>query len=426
MTLPTITTLPTPPSRGDSPASFNQAADALLNSFPGLVSEINAFGAALPATVSGIDYNGTSTSSLTVGTGSKAITTQTGKNFQIGQFVVVANTVTPSNYMTGQITAYNSGTGALVVDATASGGAGTFTAWTISIAPSAGSYATLVGAETLTNKTLTTPVLSATAAGTTAGKIGYSAGVVTFGDGAATRTLVTTDNTQTLTNKTFNAAVSSNVLKVNGNTVTASAGTATLTLPNSSDTIIGRATTDTLTNKTLTAPTINTPTMANGSWSGASITSGSVITSASASGGAKFRLTPGAAPSAPTNGDIWLTAAALFAQIGGSTQQLGTLRITGSSIGASGYIKLNDGTLTDDLIIQWKQVATTASGSTAFTWPTTFPNAVFVAVPGGMAGLTFSGTLSCYLSAVTASGGNAWGNNGGSVSTTTAIIAIGN
>lgn len=37
-------------------------------------------------------------------------------------------------------------------------------------------------------------------------------------------------------------------------------GAATLTLPTSTDTILGRATTDTLTNKTLTSPVINTPT----------------------------------------------------------------------------------------------------------------------------------------------------------------------
>jgi len=43
---------------------------------------------------------------------------------------------------------------------------------------------------------------------------------------------------------------------------TAVAGTNTLTLPpTSNDTLVGRATTDTLTNKTLTSPTINTPTI---------------------------------------------------------------------------------------------------------------------------------------------------------------------
>jgi hypothetical protein len=41
---------------------------------------------------------------------------------------------------------------------------------------------------------------------------------------------------------------------------TAIAGTNTLTLPAvSNDTLVGKATTDTLTNKTLTSPTINTP-----------------------------------------------------------------------------------------------------------------------------------------------------------------------
>jgi hypothetical protein len=42
---------------------------------------------------------------------------------------------------------------------------------------------------------------------------------------------------------------------------TAIAGTTTLTLPAATDTLVGRATTDTLTNKTLTSPTINTATI---------------------------------------------------------------------------------------------------------------------------------------------------------------------
>lgn len=60
-------------------------------------------------------------------------------------------------------------------------------------------------------------------------------------------TAVGTTDTQTLTNKTLTAPVISTI---------SNAGT--LTLPTSTDTLVGRATTDTLTNKTLTSPQVNT------------------------------------------------------------------------------------------------------------------------------------------------------------------------
>ena len=60
--------------------------------------------------------------------------------------------------------------------------------------------------------------------------------------------LVTTTGTQTLTNKTLTSPVISSIVN-----------TGTLTLPTSTDTLVGRATTDTLTNKTLTSPTLTTP-----------------------------------------------------------------------------------------------------------------------------------------------------------------------
>lgn len=262
MPLPTISTLPTPPSRSNAPAVFNVNADAFMGAFPQLVSELNAYAGALPATVTGTDFNGTSVTSLTVATGSQSLTVQTGKNFQIGQSVRIANTATPANYMDGQVTAYTTGTGALVVLVASIGGAGTFTAWTISLLPAGGgAFATLTGTETLTNKTVTTPILSGTASGITAGRLGYTSGALSFGDGTSQRTVATLDGSQTLTNKTIDTA-GTNVVKINGNTLAATAGTATLTFPNTTDTMVGRATTDTLTNKTLTAPTINGGTLA--------------------------------------------------------------------------------------------------------------------------------------------------------------------
>ena len=61
-------------------------------------------------------------------------------------------------------------------------------------------------------------------------------------------TLATTDNVETWTNKTLTAPKISTI-----------SNTGTLTLPTSTDTLVGRATTDTLTNKTLTSPTLTAP-----------------------------------------------------------------------------------------------------------------------------------------------------------------------
>ena len=71
------------------------------------------------------------------------------------------------------------------------------------------------------------------------------------GTGAATLDgagIVTKTGTQTLTNKTLTAPVISSIVN-----------TGTLTLPTSTDTLVGKATTDTLTNKTLGAGTASVP-----------------------------------------------------------------------------------------------------------------------------------------------------------------------
>ena len=69
----------------------------------------------------------------------------------------------------------------------------------------------------------------------------------------ATDTLVGRGTTDTLSNKTLTSPVISSIVN-----------TGTLTLPTSTDTLVGRATTDTLTNKTLTSPTITSPTITGG------------------------------------------------------------------------------------------------------------------------------------------------------------------
>lgn len=92
---------------------------------------------------------------------------------------------------------------------------------------------TVSATQTLTNKTLTTPVISSI----------VNTGTLTLP--TSTDTLVGRATTDTLTNKTLTSPVISTIVN-----------TGTLTLPTSTDTLVGRATTDTLTNKTLTTPVI--------------------------------------------------------------------------------------------------------------------------------------------------------------------------
>jgi len=77
----------------------------------------------------------------------------------------------------------------------------------------------------------------------------WDADLDTFaGKTAPSGTIVGTTDSQTLTNKTLTSPVISTI-----------SNTGTITLPTSTDTLVGRATTDTLTNKTLTSPTLTTP-----------------------------------------------------------------------------------------------------------------------------------------------------------------------
>lgn len=87
-----------------------------------------------------------------------------------------------------------------------------------------------------------------------AGTTTFSTGTANFSIGLqlAGSSVITAASTNTLTNKTIDTA-GPNTIKINGNTLSASAGTATLTLPAVTTTIVGTNTTNTLTNKTLSA-----------------------------------------------------------------------------------------------------------------------------------------------------------------------------
>lgn len=216
---------------------------------------------ALNGAVTGINYNDTSVTSLLIGTGSKVPIVSTGKSFTVGQFVTIANTPTPANYMYGQITAYNSGTGSLTVNVTATGGSGTFAAWTIALAANTAPFT----GGTLTS--LLTTVASATGAAGLNVPHGVAPTAPVNGDVWTTTTAV--------------------FARING-------------------------VTKTLADTTQIA-----------GFTGGTLTS-ELITVASATGTAGLNIPHGAAPTSPVNGDTWTTLTGVFARVNGTTAQLAT------------------------------------------------------------------------------------------------------
>jgi hypothetical protein len=81
---------------------------------------------------------GTSVTSVAIGLGAKVFTTQTGKFFQAGNFLLITSDANPTtNFLHGQVTSYVGTT--LTMSITDIGGAGTFADWTIRLSSIAGS-----------------------------------------------------------------------------------------------------------------------------------------------------------------------------------------------------------------------------------------------------------------------------------------------
>jgi len=97
---------------------------------------------------------------------------------------------------------------------------------------------------TLGGSTLTIPTTLTVSGGTA----NYSVGLQLAGSA-----VLTAASAATLTNKTFDTASTGNAFTINGNTISASAGTATITVPNTTGTLATLANTETFTNKTITA-----------------------------------------------------------------------------------------------------------------------------------------------------------------------------
>lgn len=176
---------------------------------------------------------------------------------------------------------------------------------TLTLPPVSGTLATLSGTETFTNKTLTAPSVSAPAFSGTA-------------TGSLTSLSLTTPS---IAGPAFSGTATGSLTNLNlitpiFSTITNSG---TLTLPAGADTLVGRATTDTLTNKTLTSPTINSATIASPTITSPTITSPTVTTA-----------TGTGAPALINTSDTWST---------------GDVKLTLKTSADSGWVLMNDGTI---------------------------------------------------------------------------------
>lgn len=78
-------------------------------------------------------FVGSSSSNVSVGTGTKSFTTDTGRSWVPGMFLLAYRTTDVTQFVSGTVTSYNVNTGALVIDSTDSGGSGSYTNWTITL-----------------------------------------------------------------------------------------------------------------------------------------------------------------------------------------------------------------------------------------------------------------------------------------------------
>ncbi|MCW1431408.1 hypothetical protein [Novosphingobium sp. JCM 18896] len=160
MTIPLVPVLEPVPLRGDQPEpEFQENVVTFLDALPDYSEAQNAQATAMNETAAAIDaqaaqvaadtetvrdlydlmatddaseMRGSSTTSITIGTGAKSFVTQAGKLWRPTQWLLIRSQANPANYMSGPITAYDVSDGnPLTLDVQQTGGSGTFTDWQI-------------------------------------------------------------------------------------------------------------------------------------------------------------------------------------------------------------------------------------------------------------------------------------------------------
>jgi len=118
----------------DAAASAAASAGSATNADAARIAAEAAQAAAEAAADAAQGFISTSVTNLTIDMDPKTLTVQTLELYRNGQFVTIASTADPQNYIYGQVDAYDQNTGILNVNPVSTNGAGTFADWDISLA----------------------------------------------------------------------------------------------------------------------------------------------------------------------------------------------------------------------------------------------------------------------------------------------------
>lgn len=137
MSYPAIAPSPEAPVRVEGREDYAAVADAFaayIASMPAMYNSLAEWIGDTAASLTSQGFSGTSSTSLTIGTGVKTLIASTGAAFVGGQSVVIASVANPANSMTGTVVSYDSETGEMEVNVGSVSGSGTFANWTIGLA----------------------------------------------------------------------------------------------------------------------------------------------------------------------------------------------------------------------------------------------------------------------------------------------------